>query len=143
MVVCIGEVKKPKNKYVVELVFKTVFGQDLFGHRGSPSEDGAIHSGALSYHPSKDGAAAWWVKHKHKELPRWVENLPKIEAEFQLAVDGYYDSKEWKIARQMDLKEYYEGVVVRGWQKPEYLAVINKLKELGVDVKPKEADDLV
>lgn len=121
---------KPKNKYSLVIVGKSIFGEG-FGLKRLFCYGLAIHETGCSLlwnirdRPTIEELKEWYSNNNNKLNPlnEYLTKHREIEAEYKEAIK-LYELKEWKILYLENQKDYYEK------ETEEYKEVIKQLKEL-------------
>lgn len=135
---------RPKNKYQVEVVGRTIFSQkDKWNNQGDiadmPREYGAKISASgdnihwvIGVAASQEAALKQWnAKWTYQvENSAWLKSIIGMEAKLQEVLDGKYGSVEWQREYLLSQVDYYEHRYTGGTKTPEYAAIIRELGEL-------------
>ncbi len=133
--VFITDNRKPKNKFSLIVVGKTIFNADVLKRRHYGYGIDCLSNGdnikqTLKDMPTKEELLTYFEKHKSNILKEYLEEHKKAEQEYIEAIEKTKDNKKWEIAYYEDLKDYYENHYCRGTETKEYKEVIKKLKDL-------------
>lgn len=127
---------KPKNKYSLIVVGKSIFQEELFkGSRhpywygyGCHVSNNNIIIG-LQDRPTKEELISYFEKNKAKTLKDYLEEHRQIEKEYEETI-RQTDNKEWELAYWENQKDYYENHYSHGTETEEYKKVLKKIKGL-------------
>lgn len=130
--------KKPKNRFTLCVVGKSIFG-DKFDKRilnfcsgwnylSDINENGDFKK-VIKELPDKNKLIEWFDKNKDKVFKEQMDKIEEIIKEYREVIKNT-KSKEWEIAYLESRKRYYENCVARGTEKEEYLKILLELKKL-------------
>lgn len=139
------ENKRPKNKYQIEVVGRTIFSGNRFERYNNdivdlPKNYGSeINASGDNVHTvmgvgaTRADALKQWDRSWKKvvESSEWFKSIIKAEAELQEVLDGKYSSVEWQRAYLLSRMDFYEKKYLGGTSTPEYTAIIGELGRLG------------
>jgi hypothetical protein len=142
------ENKRPKNKYQVEVVGRTIFSGNKFERDGNDIADlpknygSEINASGDNIHTvmgvgaTRADALKQWDRSWKKvvESSEWFKSIIKAEAELQEVLDGKYSSVEWQRAYLLSRAKYFEENYSGGTSTPEYQAVVAELGGLGGEI---------
>ena len=135
--VYITENNKPKNKYSIIIIGKSIFGysENLglldFRYYGVQCNNTGNIARTLKDLPTVEELKGWYSRNKNKLtlLNEYLAKHTEVEAEYMKA-KLLYKSKKWKIVYLEKRKDYYESQYSRGIETAEYKKIVRQLKKL-------------
>ena len=133
----IVENNKPKNKYSLIIVGKSIFREKLFSNKldypywyGLRCRTSCNNIAVgVKDRPTKEELVAYFEKNRDKMLKDYFEEHQQIEKEYEEIIEQTAN-RRWELAYWEDKKDYYENHYVNGTETKEYKAVLKKLKAL-------------
>lgn len=138
--VYIYENGKPKNKYALVVIGKSIFGYNeklgkfprSYGLR--LNDHGANICLAFKDSPTVESLKEYYDKNKAKLLRDFLTQQAELEKEYE-AVQRDCNTPEWERLYWENEKEYYEKHYSRGTETEEYKAVLRELKKLNYPLR--------
>jgi len=129
----IYENDKPKNKYTLCIIGKTIFNKKLiekipyYYGLGVHDEDTNIRAW-LRDAPTKEELIKW-IDKKKDVLKDFLEEHKAVEKEYKEVIEST-KTKDWQKAYWESRKDYYENFYSHGTETDEYKHVLGELKKL-------------
>lgn len=124
---------KPKNKYTLSIIGRTIFNEKLlerhYSYGCSYHEEYANINIWLADRPTKEELLTYWAKHKDQKIIEFLEQHTQIEKEYEEVIKAT-DNNMWEMAYWENKREYYEHHYNRGTETKEYRQVLKQLKKL-------------
>ena len=129
---------KPKNKYTLCVVGKSIFGSESNNFRiyknfgwnylSNISENGHFKK-VIKELPTQEKLINWFTKNKDKIFKEQIDKIEEIVKEYREVIKNT-KSTEWEIAYLESRKQYYENNVSSGTITKQYETILQKLKKL-------------
>ena len=128
--------KKPKNKFALIIVGKSIFNCcdgrliDLPHYYGQPCHTNYENiSLSITNRPLEDTLKKYYNRNKHKILKEFLEEHKKLEQEYETVIKAT-NTLEWELAYWENKKDDYENHYSRGTEMDEYKEVLKNIEKI-------------
>lgn len=127
---------KPKNKFSLVVVGKSIFNEDLFTQRRnfysyhlSCDTDYVTVRLSIIDRPTREELLQYLEKHKKNILKDYLAEHDQLERDYEKTIQ-LTNNKQWELAYWEDKKNYYENHYSNGIETEEYKEVLKQIKIL-------------
>lgn len=132
---------KPKNKYTLSIVGRTIFkelleNQHTYGYGSDYRDEHANINIWLADRPTKEELIAFFERFKKNKniLTEFLEQHTQLEQEYENIIASTSNNM-WELEYWENKKDYYENHYNHGTEQPEYQEVLKQIKKVGEKMK--------
>ena len=129
----IYENDKPKNKFSLCAIGKTIFNEEImtipYSNGLSLRDEGINIRKWIKDMPNKNDLVVYFERNKHRVLKEFLEHHAEVEIEYKEVIKAT-KTKEWQKAYWESRKDYYENSYSHGEETDEYKNVLKELEKL-------------